>query len=106
MTLSEGLREAMCTIADLRTLGCGMLLIWLGLGRPFFCFFFSPFPWWQIGPPWLVGQELEAVVCVLRVKTLVLTAPPGIAQWKFENFCLPFARDPSLGIHLPLLCFG
>ena len=35
-------------------------------------------------------------MCVLRVETLVLTAPSGIAQWKFENFCLPFARDPSL----------
>ena len=53
-----------------------------------------------------MGQELEAVVCVLRVETLVLTAPSGIAQWKFENFCLPFARGPILGIHLPLLCFG
>ena len=74
-------------------------------GVRFFAFF-SPFPWWQIGPPWLVGQELEAVVCVLRVETFVLTAPSGIAQWKFENFCLPFARDPSLGIHWPLLCFG
>ena len=106
MTLSEGLREAMCTIADLRTLGCGMLFDLVGTGASVFLRVFSPFPWWQIGPPWLVGQELEAVVCVLRVETLVLTAPSGIAQWKFENFCLPFARDPILGIHLPLLCFG
>ena len=92
---------------------CGPSHTWLwnafdlvGTGASVFFAFFSPFPWWQIGPPWLVGQELEAVVCVLRVKTLVLTAPSGIAQWKFENFCLPFARDPILGIQLPLLCFG
>ena len=106
MTLSEGLREAMCTIADPLHTWLWKAFDLVGTGASVFLLFFSPFPWWQIGPPWLVGQELEAVVCVLRVKTLVLTAPSGIAQWKFEKFCLPFARDPSLGIHLPLLCFG
>ena len=40
-------------------------------------------------------------MCVLRVKTLVLTAPSGIAQWKFENFVSLLLGTPPLAFICP-----